>query len=130
MKHLLPTEWATLVYIALTTLFAVFLWPCMADPVAILPTRLYILVTMAALIGLYRWRPNMWTRLFRHIFPLTLLGVWYPETYEYCRCFPYLDHLFAQADQSLFGGQPSLLFSPWSAGTVWSELCHVGYWAC
>lgn len=43
-------------------------------------------------------RPNKYILLLRYIFPLSLLGYWYPDTYEFCQLFPNLDYLFAAAD--------------------------------
>ena len=59
---------------------------------------------------------------------LAWLILWYPDTYEFNRCFPNLDHYFAQLDLSLFGCQPSLLFSQLVPSTAWAEAFCMGYW--
>ena len=59
---------------------------------------------------------------------LAWLILWYPDTYEFNRCFPNLDHHFAQLDLSLFGCQPSLLFSQLVPSTAWAEAFCMGYW--
>ena len=56
----------------------------------------------------------------------SMLG-WYPDTYELNRTLPNLDHVFAQWEQSLFGCQPSLLFSQKVPYAWFSELMCLGY---
>ena len=58
---------------------------------------------------------------------LALLSWWYPDTYEFNRHFPNLDHLFARWEQELFGCQPALLFSRAWSHPVFSELMDLGY---
>ncbi|MBQ9285079.1 MAG: phosphatase PAP2 family protein [Bacteroidaceae bacterium] len=60
---------------------------------------------------------------------LAWLILWYPDTYEFNRSFPNLDHLFAAADQTLFGCQPSLEFSQAMPQPFWSEAFNLGYWS-
>ncbi len=60
---------------------------------------------------------------------LAWLILWYPDTYEFNRCFNNLDHIFAAADLQLFGCQPSLVFSELLPGAVWSEAFCLGYWS-
>ena len=60
---------------------------------------------------------------------LAWLAKWYPDTYEFNRIFPNLDHLFAQAELSLFGCQPSLEFSRLLPQAFWSEAFNLGYWS-
>ena len=57
------------------------------------------------------------------------LYYWYPDIYEFNRIRTNLDHLFAAADQWLFGCQPSITFSQWLSGGLWSELFNLGYWS-
>ena len=58
---------------------------------------------------------------------LALLSWWYPDTYEFNRLFPNLDHLFARWEQSWFECQPALLFSQAWSHPVFSELMDMGY---
>ncbi len=60
---------------------------------------------------------------------LVWLAKWYPDTYEFNRIFPNLDHLFAQAELSLFGCQPALEFSRLLPQAFWSEAFNLGYWS-
>jgi membrane-associated phospholipid phosphatase len=51
------------------------------------------------------------------------------DIYEFCSRFPNLDHVFASAEQWLFGCQPSLEFSRALPQKFWSEAFHMGYFA-
>lgn len=57
------------------------------------------------------------------------LAVWYPDTYDFNRTLPNLDHLFAAADSTLFGCQPAIAFSQALPQTLWSEAFNLGYWS-
>lgn len=126
---LLPIEMVTLFYTLLTLLMTVCLWKHMHHPGVLLAGRLLIILGIGILVAVYYRRPSEATRILRNIFPITLLAYWYPDTYEFCRCFPYLDHLFAEADAALFGCQPSMVFSENFTGVFWSELFHLGYFS-
>jgi membrane-associated phospholipid phosphatase len=80
-----------------------------------------------ALWGVYRLVPCRLMLGIRGVVQLALLGLWYPETYDFNRLFPNLDHLFAQWEQQLFGCQPALLFSQVLPSHVASELFDMGY---
>ncbi len=63
-------------------------------------------------------------------FPYMIALIWlYPETYDFCSQFPYLDHVFAEIDRTLFGCQPALLFDKLMPETFWSEAFCMGYYA-
>ena len=59
---------------------------------------------------------------------MLLLNYWYPDTFEFNRIFPNLDHLFATAEFSIFGCQPALLFEQLLGGEFWREAFNMGYW--
>lgn len=122
-------EWATLAYTLFTTLLIVLFWSQMGNPLQLLEGRGMVVGGMALLWLFYHLRPNKYILLLRYIFPLSLLGYWYPDTYEFCQLFPNLDYLFAAADHALFGCQPSITFAQWLPQKVWSELFHMGYFA-
>lgn len=128
-RQLLLVEWSTLAYTLLTLLLLLFHWQQIHTPWLLLEGRAFVLVGMALLWLIYVARPNRYSLLLRYLFPLTLLGYWYPDTYEFCQLLPNLDHLFAQADLTLFGTQPSIAFSQWLPQKLWSELFHMGYFA-
>lgn len=126
---LILVEKATIVYTLFTTLLVLVLSREMDNVRQLLEGRAFVLGGMALLYAFYRLRPNRTLLLLRYIFPLTLLGYWYPDTYEFCRLFPNLDYIFAEADGALFGCQPSLEFSRVVTNKVLSELFHMGYFA-
>lgn len=109
-RALISVEWATLVYTLFTCVLILLFWQRMGQPMQLLEGRALVLGGMALLWLFYWLRPNKYLMLLRYVFPLSLLGYWYPDTYEFCQLFPNLDHVFARADLALFGCQPSLEF--------------------
>lgn len=123
------TEVLTVIYIVLTTLVLLALCQRNECTANMLLLRLGVAAGLVACYALHCYVPTRFTLLLRYIYPLALLAVWYPDTYDFCRLFENLDPLFARADQVLFGCQPSLEFSRLLSGKIWSELFHLGYWA-
>lgn len=128
-KRPLGIEIVTLSYTLFTALLIVVFWQRMGDPLRLLEGRAFVLLCMGIIYLLHRSQPNKFTLFLRYLFPLSLLGYWYPDTYEFCRLFPNLDHVFASADLALFGCQPSIEFSRALPQKIWSELFHMGYFA-
>lgn len=125
----LAVEAATLVYTLFTSLLILLLHGRMTEPWHLLGERGLIVAGMVLIYLVYRSHPGRYTLFLRYLFPLTLLGYWYPDTYEFCQLFPNLDHVFASADAALFGCQPSVSFSAHMPEKVWSELFHMGYFS-
>lgn len=123
----LPIELVTLAYTLFTTLLIALLGHDMADPWRLIEGRAFVVVGMTLIYLIYRARPNRYTLFLRYLFPLSLLGYWYPDTYEFCQLFGNADHIFAQADQVLFGCQPAISFAESFPEKIWSELFHMGY---
>ena len=122
-------EWLTLAYTLFITLLMACFWTEMKNPLPLLEGRAFIVGGMCLLYLIYRAKPGRYTLFLRYLFPLTLLGYWYPDTYEFCQLFPNLDHVFSQAELTLFGCQPSIVFSQWMPSKLWSELFHLGYFS-
>ena len=99
----LAVELVTLAYTLFTTLLILVFWQRMGNPLALIEGRAMVMAGMALLWCFYRLRPNPYLLFLRYLFPLSLLGYWYPDTYEFCQLFPNLDHAFAAADLALFG---------------------------
>jgi membrane-associated phospholipid phosphatase len=91
--------------------------------------RFAILVGTFVLIYLYTKFPSPATRLVRLVAQMALLSYWYPDTFEFNRIFPNLDHFFASTELSLFGCQPAMLFDTVCSGYLWRELFNLGYWS-
>lgn len=124
---LLAVEWIIMGYMVFTLLMMAFLWTDLVNPEAMLWGRLrYIVVTLAAWAFYWIW-PCRLTLLARIAAQMCFLGWWYPDTYEMNRLLPNLDHLFASWEQSIFGCQPSLLFSQAVPYGWFSELMCMGY---
>ncbi len=126
-KGLLAAEWAAMIYLVITLLLMLFTYTKLSNPESMLWGRLRIAVITAAMWGVYRMIPCRFTRFCRILAQMALLSWWYPDTYEFNRMFPNLDHVFASWEQSLFGCQPALLFSQAFSSPVFSELMDLGY---
>ena len=126
-KGLLAAEWVAIAYLIFTFIIMAWLWPRLQDPTTMLWGRGRYIVATAAMWFIYRWHPCRLTLFARILVQMGFLGWWYPDTYEMNRALPNLDHLFAQCEQSLFGCQPSLLFSQKVPYGWFSELMCLGY---
>ena len=126
-KGLIMAEWAMVAYVVFTLLLMLFTYTRLQNPVSMLWLRFQSVMMMAALWAVYRMIPCRMTMCIRVIAQLTLLSSWYPETFEFNRILPNLDHHFAAFEQQLFGCQPALLFSERFPSPVVSELLTMGY---
>ena len=126
-KGLLAIEWIILGYMVLTLLLALFMSTKIHHIDPMIWGRFRTVMMMLGLWLVYRLIPCRFTMFTRIVLQLLLLGIWYPETFEFNRHFPNLDHLFASQEQSLCGCQPALLFSKTITHPVFSELMHLGY---
>ena len=113
-------------YMVFTFVLILFFYTKMETPEAMIYGRLRIVAITAALWLVYRIFPCRFTRLARVAAQLGLLAWWYPDTYEFNRLLPNLDHVFAQWEQNIFGYQPALLFSKELPDAVFSELFDIG----
>ena len=110
-KGLFAVEKATLIYSLLTSILILFLFQEMDHPVQMLVDRALIAGMTFLLMYLYRLAPCKFSAFIRIAIHMSLLSYWYPDTFEFNRIFPNLDHHFAAAEQWLFGGQPAVWFS-------------------
>lgn len=124
---LFAIEWVVVAYTILTTLTIMFISTRLEHTDALIWGRLRVLACTLGLWVVYRLLPCRATRLLRVLVQLALLGWWYPDTYEINRVLPNLDHIFASAEQSIFGCQPALLFSQAMPWHWFSELMDMGY---
>lgn len=128
-KGLLALEWVVMGYLILTTMLMLFTYTKVHNPGEMLWGRVQIVFMTLALWAVYRMLPCRFTCLCRILAQMALLSWWYPDTYEFNRMFPNLDHVFATWEQQMFGCQPALLFSQWLSSPVFSELMNLGYWS-
>ena len=127
-RGLLGIEKLTLFYAALTSVAIVILWPHVSHPVSLLLLQRWLLCgAMIIPYFAYRWYPSRMTKFLRIFYVMALLGYWYPDTYNICSTMPYLDHVFASADQWIFGFQPAEWFSRIFSSRVFSEAFYLGY---
>lgn len=128
-KRLLPIEMATLTYTAITLILTFVLWRGVNAPLVLVAQRLAIVGGVMLLWFINQRFPNALTRFLRNAFPIILLSFWYPDIYNYCSVFPNLDHVAAQAEQTLFDSQPSQEFFKDMPEKFWSELFYMGYFS-
>ena len=126
-KGLLAFEWVAFGYLAFTVLMMIILWDKLANAEDMTKGRSQFVLVTLALGGVYRLWPCRLTIFLRILGQMAFLGWWYPDTYEMNRALPNLDHVFAGWEQSLFGCQPSLLFSQKVPYGWFSELMCLGY---
>lgn len=129
LKELLSVEKISLIYSFFTAVLIVILYPRMDHPMQMLLERLVILGLTLLLLLFGNYMPNKFTVFLRVAFQMSLLSYWYPDTYEFNRLFPNLDHIFAGWEQNLFGFQPAITFRlDWPQ--LWaSEAFNLGYFA-
>ena len=126
-RGLLAFEWVAFGYLLFTLLMMIILWDKLANPADMIKGRIQFVLVTLALWAVYRLWPCRLTIFLRILVQMAFLGWWYPDTYELNRALPNLDHIFAGWEQSLFGCQPSLLFSQKVPYGWFSELMCLGY---
>ncbi len=126
-RGLLTIERVMLAYMVFTLLLIFFTYTKAEHPQAMIWGRTRIAAMTAALWAVYRLIPCRFTLGVRVSAQMLLLAWWYPDTYEFNRMLPNLDHVFATAEQSLFGYQPALAFAASLPSVAVSELMSLGY---
>lgn len=126
-RDLFAVETISLIYNALTTLLILLLYSRMDHPGTMLLERLGIVGLTFTLIYLYQAFPCRLTAFVRMAVQLSLLAYWYPDTFEFNRLFPNLDHLFAATEQTMFHCQPSVEFCLCCPSIWFSEPFNMGY---
>lgn len=128
-KGLFAVEKISLIYNLLTSILILYLYPEMDHPVQMLWERALIAGMTFALMYLYRLAPCRFSAFVRIAVQMSLLSYWYPDTFEFNRLLPNLDHLFASAEQWIFGSQPAIGFSAALPHKWFSEAFNMGYFA-
>jgi membrane-associated phospholipid phosphatase len=127
VKGLFAVESISLIYNAITTVMILCLYGRMDHPEMMLVERAGIVAITFALVAAYRHWPCRLMAFVRMVVQMSFLAYWYPDTFEFNRLFPNLDHVFASLEQTLFQCQPSVVFSE-SVPSMWfSEPFNLGY---
>ncbi|NDW13060.1 phosphatase PAP2 family protein [Bacteroides sp. 214] len=126
-KGLFAVEKISLIYNLLTTIIMLFLFTEMDHPWLMLRDRIAIACMTFLLMYVYRLAPCKFSAFVRIAIQMALLSYWYPDTFEFNRVLPNLDHVFATWEQSLFGCQPAVLFSQYLPQIWVSEPLNMGY---
>ena len=98
-KGLFAVEKITLIYNLLTSILILFLFQEMDHPAQMLADRAMIAGMTFLLMYLYRLAPCKFSAFVRIAIQMSLLSYWYPDTFEFNRIFPNLDHVFASVEQ-------------------------------
>lgn len=128
-KGLFAVESISLIYNAITTILILCLYTRMDHPGRMLVERIGIVGITFAFIYLYRKYPCRLSAFTRMAVQMAFLAYWYPDTFEFNRLFPNLDHLFATVEQGIFDCQPSVEFMKVCSGMWFSEPFNMGYFA-
>lgn len=129
LSGLFGAECVLLAYMDITGILMIFVWDYLHYPETMVLLRVGMVAYIFIAKYVYEIIPNKWVTAARVFMIMLTLITWYPETYDFCRIFPYLDHIFAQADQVLFGCQPSLEFVKAVNSTFWYEAFNLGYYS-
>ena len=92
-KGLFAIEKVSLIYNLLTSILILFLYQRMDHPLHMLGDRVLIAAVTFLLMYLYRLAPCKFSAFVRVTIQMSLLSYWYPDTYEFNRLFPNLDHV-------------------------------------
>ncbi|MDR0961367.1 MAG: phosphatase PAP2 family protein [Mediterranea sp.] len=126
-KGLFAVEKATLIYTLLTSILILYLFQEMEHPVRMLIERAAITLTTFSMMYLYRIYPCKTGAFIRVAVQMSFLSYWYPDTFEFNRIFPNLDHVFATIEQWVFSGQPAVWFCVRFPYKWVSEALNLGY---
>lgn len=125
----MSVEVVTLLYMLVTAVMTLVWWKDINHPMDMMVWRMGALLFMVLANMIYHVYPCRLVILLR-VAPLLLCLIqWYPETYEFCKQWPYQDHVFAAIDWRLFGCQPSMEMEKWLPGTAWYEAFSLGYYS-
>lgn len=124
----IAVEKINILYNLFTTLLIIIFYNRLNNPQNMLMGRFVILAGTFAMIYAYTKYPSRFMVMVRMVSQMFLLNYWYPDTFEFNRIFPNLDHLFAAAEFNIFGCQPVLLFDRALGGDFWREIFNMGYW--
>lgn len=128
-KGLFVFEWCVMIYLVFTLVMMLCCYSSLVNPEGVITGRVSVLIATALTWGVYRLYPCRLTVGLRVGVQSSFMAWWYADTYELNRILPNLDHIFARADQSLFGCQPSLVFSELCPWDVFSEMLYLGYYS-
>lgn len=126
---LIGVEKLTISYAFLTTLLLFIFFDRLENPYYLLGQRLAVVLGTMLFWWVYNKKPCRLTLLLRQLLPLALLGFWYPDTHNFSAQLPNIDHLFAQAEQAIFGCQPALTFCRDFNNLFWCEAFNLGYYS-
>ena len=124
----IAVEKINILYNLFTTLLIIIFYNRLSDPQSMLMGRFLVLLGTFTVIYAYTKFPSRFMVMVRMVSQMFLLNYWYPDTFEFNRIFPNLDHLFASLEFGIFGCQPAILFEQLLSSEFWREAFNMGYW--
>ena len=128
-RHLFAVEIITFIYLITTSLIILAFLPWMTNAFQLLGIRI---LTLSFIITLAYFHSKFKLKILepiRFVFLVSMLSVWYPETYEINKVISNLDYLLANLEQYFFHFQPAFSFSQLYPQHWVSELFNMGYFS-
>lgn len=127
--YILPTDIVLFAYLVVTSIYVLIFHQHIDSLWQIMGARVLIVLVMGQIMLLHKITNSIWIKELHLLIPLLLMGYLYGETHYMNQAIFHenLDPLFVQLDQSLFGMQPSILFSQYYNSHFFSELMYLGY---
>jgi membrane-associated phospholipid phosphatase len=126
--NLFPVEKLSIVYAVITAFFIIVFGAKENHAVLMILYRILFISLILSLQFLYTHRATNMIWFVRNVIPIAFIAYWYPETYFMNEnIFGNLDRYFFDADQYLFGCQPSLEFYKYYPQAWINELMNFGY---
>ncbi len=129
--QLSPLDVGILFYVLLSGLYIAIGAPHLVDIMPHVTMRIGIIVLIFGLIYFQKLYPNAALLLVRNLYPLAFLSIFYAET-SYMKNILFhadLDAYFANADQYMWGFQPSLQFYKTMSQPWFNELMNICYFS-
>ena len=129
--QLSPLDIGALFYVLLSGLYIAIGAPHLVDIIPHVILRLGIIILIFALIYLQKLYPNTAILFLRNLYPLAFLSFFYSET-SYMKNILFhtnLDIYFSNADQYIWGFQPSLQFCKTMNQPWFNELMNICYFS-
>jgi len=127
--YILPTDIMLFAYLAITSVYMLIFSSAMPDFWQVLGNRFVIILVMTQIIILHKMTPSVWIKDLHILLPLFLTAYLYGETHSLNHLLIHhnLDPFFMNMDQTIFGFQPSIVFSKKFNSHLFSEMMYLGY---
>ncbi len=130
MSKLYKVDFLFFGYLLITTILILAGGNSVINPQRLFLVRGFILAAVFGLIYLENQLKNRFIFLIRNTYSIILSGYFYSETVFFNKLFfNNLDPILEQIDRTIFGSQPSILFSEILPNYLFSELMYFAYFS-